>query len=355
MMLDLELTRRQFIVDTTVFSASLHEKPEELRKIGALGSGFNLHFFYKYGQETSIDFDQLVFIVNHGFDCVRIPIDYRFFVHSFQPLKLNTSNFLSLAMLIEKCHSMKLKTIVSLHRAPGYCVNLPKEPYYLWEDEVAKNDFSTFLQLITKLVFSFNRSLAAINPINEPDGNVSIQQYENIIKLSVDLIRSEYSSAQIIIDGLRWGNVQPPFSLDADSAWSSRGYSPMAFTHHQANWVNVGSGNEAPAWPFFKKSEKFDKSFLMNQFLTNWETSIKSKSPVIVGEWGVFNRTPHSATISYMRDSLSIWKQLNWRSLLWEFRGPFGIANSGRPDVNYERSGHFMIDTKMLRLLQDFL
>ena len=47
---------------------------------------------------------------------------------------------------------------------------------------------------------------------------------------------------------------------------------------------------------------------------------------------------PHSVTLAWMRDFLSLWKQTGWGWALWCFRGSFGILDSERKDVRSGRS-----------------
>jgi endoglucanase len=55
-----------------------------------------------------------------------------------------------------------------------------------------------------------------------------------------------------------------------------------------------------------------------------------------------------------MRDFLELWKKAGWGWALWCFRGSFGILDSNRSDVQYERWEGHQLDRKMLELLQEF-
>jgi hypothetical protein len=73
---------------------------------------------------------------------------------------------------------------------------------------------------------------------------------------------------------------------------------------------------------------------------------------VMVGEFGAYNRTPHPVVLRWMEDCLAEWDQAGWGWALWNFRGPFGILDSGRSDVPYESYQGHSLDRKMLDLLQ---
>lgn len=55
-----------------------------------------------------------------------------------------------------------------------------------------------------------------------------------------------------------------------------------------------------------------------------------------------------------MEDMLSLWKEAGWGWALWNFRGSFGILDSGREDVNYEDYKGHKLDRALLELLQSY-
>lgn len=75
---------------------------------------------------------------------------------------------------------------------------------------------------------------------------------------------------------------------------------------------------------------------------------------VMVGEFGAFNKTPHGVTLRWMEDCLAVWQEAGWGWALWNFRGPFGILDSGRADVTYEDFHGHQLDRRMLELLQRY-
>ena len=73
----------------------------------------------------------------------------------------------------------------------------------------------------------------------------------------------------------------------------------------------------------------------------------------MVGEFGCHNRTPHEVVLPWMRDCLAAWREAGWGWALWNLRGSFGILDSDRADVAYERWRGHKLDRAMLRILQD--
>ncbi len=75
---------------------------------------------------------------------------------------------------------------------------------------------------------------------------------------------------------------------------------------------------------------------------------------VHVGEWGSYNHTPHDVTLRWMEDCLKNWQEAGFGWALWNFRGSFGILDSGRKDTDYEEFRGHQLDRKMLDLLQAY-
>lgn len=95
-------------------------------------------------------------------------------------------------------------------------------------------------------------------------------------------------------------------------------------------------------------------AWLRRELLEPWEPALRAGIPVFVGEWGVYNKTPHDVALRWMEDCLRLWKEQGWGWALWNFRGPFGVLDSDRPDVEYVPHAGHRLDARMLELLQRY-
>lgn len=94
---------------------------------------------------------------------------------------------------------------------------------------------------------------------------------------------------------------------------------------------------------------------LISPQLEEWIDFSKTRNvPIIVGEFGVYNKTPHYVTLLYLEDMLNLMKENNIGFALWNFRGAFGVLDSERSDVTYEDYNGHQLDRKMLDLLQKY-
>ena len=75
---------------------------------------------------------------------------------------------------------------------------------------------------------------------------------------------------------------------------------------------------------------------------------------VMVGEFGVYNKTSHEVTMAFLEDCLKNYRKAGFGWALWNFDGSFGVLDSHRPDVVYEDWEGHKLDRKMLDLLQKY-
>ncbi len=242
---------------------------------------------------------------------------------------------------------------LNLHRAPGYCVNPPREPFSLWKDDEALDACARHWALFAHRYKGIPNQELSFNLLNEP-AEISAETYIRVVKRLVEAIREEDPDRLIIVDGLRWGR-QPVFGLaDLGVGQSTRGYDPMRISHYRASWVAGSDRWDEPAWPLAEGDGTWDKERLRRKRIKPWKDLEARGVSVHVGEWGAFNQTPHHVVLAWMRDCLELWKEAGWGWALWNFRGSFGILDSGRQDVSYEDWHGHKLDRDMLELLQSY-
>jgi hypothetical protein len=97
-----------------------------------------------------------------------------------------------------------------------------------------------------------------------------------------------------------------------------------------------------------------DRAWLWKTCIEPWKDAESQGIGVMVGEWGVYNKTPHDVVLRWAEDCLCNWREAGWGWALWNFRGAIGILDSGRADVRYEDFEGHKLDRKFLDLLQRY-
>jgi endoglucanase len=298
--------------------------------------------------------DDFEMLAEWKFDFVRLPLSYLCWSDADDWMKIKREAELKdLDDAVELGHKHRIHVNLNLHRAPGYCVNPPKEAHDLWSDEGALEACAWQWGMLAKRYKGIPSDRMSFDLLNEP-AHVSEEAYVKVVKRLVDAIRAEDSQRLILADGLRWGR-DPVLSLAGlGIAQSTRGYDPMQVTHYKANWVQGAEQWPEPTWPLKQGEKVVDKEFLKKDRIAPWKKLEEKGVGIHIGEWGAFNHTPHKVVLAWMRDVLELWKEAGWGWSMWNFRGGFGILDSGREDVKYEEHRGHKLDGEMLALLQQY-
>lgn len=319
--------------------------------------GFNLLEKFTRRSDGNPPFRETDFewIAELGFDFVRLPMSYLCWSEAQDWLKLREDELKHIDQAVEFGRKFRVHVNLNFHRAPGYCVNPPKEPLDLWSDEKAVEACAFHWAQFAKRYRGIPNSQVSFDLLNEP-GDIPEATYARVVTRLVEAIRAEDPNRLIVADGLKWGTKPVP-SLDGlRIAQSTRGYGPTRISHWKANWMRGSDQWPEPTWPLkIKDGDIWDKERLRKEYIHPWQALERRGAGVHVGEWGAFQHTPHHVVLAWMRDWLELWQQAGWGWAMWNFRGSFGILDSNRSDVAYENWRGHKLDRRMLELIQAVL
>lgn len=298
-----------------------------------------------------------------GFDFARIPMNYWCWSDPKDWYSMNEDILKWIDEAVGYGRDNGVHVNLNFHRIPGYCVNgREREQHDLFLGsaegqqkalDAASHHWRTFAERykgISSKELSFDL-------MNEPPWMDDDARYVEIIRHLVSVIREVDPDRLIAVDGSDIGQTPIPDVADLGLIQSTRGYLPKSVSHYTATWVpeNEFESFEYPSWPMNDKNGKrWDKARIKEELIKPWLPLVEKGVPIHVGEWGCFNKTPHDVTLAWMEDILSIWKELGWGWAMWNFRGAFGVMDSGREDVEYEDFRGHKLDRKMLELLRRY-
>lgn len=315
-----------------------------LEKFTARGSGPNPPF-------AAEDF---ALMEEWGFDFARLPMSYQCWAKGdpAEWLKLDENQLRDVDAAVGLGERHRVHINLNLHRAPGYCVNPPAEPLDLFKDAQALDAAAFHWAHFARRYKGIPNSRLSFDLLNEPK-DLPDADYIRVVRTLAAAIRAEDPQRLIIADGLRWGTKPVPGLADLSLGQSTRGYAPMRISHYKASWVN-GQNWPEPTWPLDPESkDRWDRARYQREMIAPWKDLEKLGVGVHVGEWGAYQFTPHAVALAWMKDLLDLWREAGWGWALWNFRGSFGILDSGRPGVVYEEVRGHRLDRAMLRLLQE--
>ena len=340
--------------------------------------GFNVLDFFSPQRNHNRGYtndEEFKWIADWGFDFIRIPMAYPRYV-TFDPSKNITPDEVltfdqkaieEVVDLVERANKHGLHVSLDLHRAPGFCVNAGfHEPYNLWKDKEAREAFYAHWEMWAKTFASKSRDQISFDLVNEPctredmndqhsrRGPIPGDLYREVVLNCMKVIRKHNPERMIVADGNNVGSDVIPEIFDLDVGQSCRGYYPHYISHYRASWVFKNPDDAPPVvWPGVIDGKKFSRKNL-EDFYKPWIDAVKKGVGVHCGECGCYNQTPHDVFLAWFEDVLSVLTEnkIGWG--LWEFRGTFGLLNSGRKDVNYEDWYGYKLDKKLLTLLQKY-
>ena len=321
--------------------------------------GFNLLEKFvagKTGPEPAGPYQERDFemIANWGFNFVRLPMSYHCWATPDPAhwTELNEKVLREVDQAVDFGKQHKLHVNLNLHRVPGYCVNPPAEPLSLWTDERALEAAVFHWKHLAERYKGRPNREVSFDLINEP--NTDEASYVRVVTALVNGIRAVDPDRLIIADGLQYGNQPVTKLATLKLAESTRGYLPMNVSHYKAEWVPMLKDVPPPTWPATWMNITWDADTLRRIAIEPWQKLQQQGVGVHVGEWGCYNKTPHDVALRWMEDQLKLWKAAGWGWSLWNFRGSFGILNSGRADVAYQEYEGMKLDAQMLALLRKY-
>jgi endoglucanase len=386
---NMEINRRAFIKTSGIAATSVALMGNQLLAAGKLTApvnplprwrGFNLLDYFSAhtpgaDNTQATTEDDLKWMSDWGFDFVRIPMAYpRYLKYDHQhPITAEETYLIDeakveeIVKLVELANKYQLHVSLNLHRAPGYCVNAGfHEPFNLWLDDAALDSFTYHWEMWSKVFRDVSAKKVSFDLVNEPSMRLDMNDqhgerttipgeiYRKVAKAAAERIRSINPHRLIVADGNDVGSSVIPEITDLDIAQSCRGYFPHYISHYKAPWaMKDPESAPMPVWPGVMNGQYYGRESL-EQVYAPWIDLVKQGVGVHCGECGCWKETPHQVFLAWFEDVLDILTQNGIGYGLWNFRGDFGIMDSGRKDVDYENWHGHLLDRKMLQLLMKY-
>ncbi|MDX2268164.1 MAG: cellulase family glycosylhydrolase [Bryobacter sp.] len=299
------------------------------------------------------DFDLIAAL---GFNYVRLPLSYRCWADPARPLAFAEAPLREIEQAVTWARARRLHITLNFHRAPGYCINQANspEPWDLWTDPAAQELFVKHWLHFTERFRHLPGETLSFHLVNEPS-RCTVAQYQALMERTAGAIHAIDPQRTLLFDGMFGEAILPveALTLVPRAVHVTRGYAPFRLTHHQAKW-----GGEVldtpPAWPMSYNGTTWNDEVYRTWCIEPYAKLSRAGHRVLVGEFGCYNKTPHAVMLAWMKRRLREWQAEGWGWALWNLRGPFGIFESNRADVRYERYQGLALDRILLELLQSF-
>ena len=311
-------------------------------------------FSHNWAEAKAPDLRQLDFIAKHGFNFIRVPLDYRFWTRGEDYASPDESVLAMVDVYLNACRERGLHMSLNLHRAPGYCINNPPEKHCLWTDSAAQDGFIFLWEYFARKYKGVSNARLSFDLLNEPPTpgkkGFTRLRHEKIMRKTIAAIRAIDPEREIVLNGVCAGSEAIPELADAGAVHSGRGYTPFTVSHYQAGWVDLGREWEPPSYPCTLDGHLWNQNALREHYRP-WREVEEKGVQIHIGEFGCYNKTPNDVALAWLSDLLGVWREFGWGYALWNFAGAFGVVDHGRPGASFEMMDGFSIDRALWDLL----
>jgi hypothetical protein len=136
-----------------------------------------------------------------------------------------------------------------------------------------------------------------------------------------------------------------------DVIHSGRGYQPMPVSHHEAGWWAGSAGAPEPVYPGLQwEGRTWNRDTLRDYYLP-WREVEARGVKIHIGEFGCYNRTANDTAMRWLVDLFGVFREFGWGYAMWNFQGPFGIVEHGRPGAKVELLHGYKVDRALFDLM----
>lgn len=314
--------------------------------------GFNL--LSKFNVRRNSRFPESDFRIVHDWGCdfARLPMDYRCWIEDEDPSRIDESVLAEIDEAIELGRRYGIHICINFHRAPGYTVARPQEELSVWTDDEGREICALHWRAFARRYAGIPSAELSFSLFNEParigDHGFSPERYREVVLMLTDAIWSEDPDRLVICDGYEWGRIVLQELVDLGVAQSTRAYEPHWLTHYTVH----GNALE-PHWPGGPGDDPDVHWDIENlrEYWRPWKELADSGVGVHCGEGGAFKTVPHGTFLAWLEDALTVLGEYGIGWAVWNLRGPFGVLDSERADVEYEEFEGHKLDRKMLEVL----
>ena len=285
-----------------------------------------------------------------GLNFARLPIDYRFFVSAYDWEHWLEDGLEKVDAAVEYGRKYGIHVNLCLYRAPGK-IAYPAErgTIAVTRDPVALEAFKRIWREFARRYKGIPNSELSFNLVNEP--TFSEKDFIHVFGETVDAIHKVDPGRFILLDGNQCATKPVPHFFNVPlTGQSFRGYAPHQFSH-----CGVWYGGARPGTVHWPKSAD-DKEA---QWVVDGQAKMLAKQdcipkgyPVMIGEFGCYAKMDHESCLKWMEEGFKEWRKRGYGWAIWDYDGPFGLVDSGRPDAEYIEVMGRKVDRKMLELLR---
>jgi len=248
-------------------------------------------------------------IKNLGFNCVRLPFNYR--------LIEEAGGIEFLKQAVQWFTDLKIYVILDMHAVPGSqnrdWHSDSEGTAEFWQKEEHRQHYLKLWDLLSKS-FKDNQYIAGYDVMNEPVTDRIDLIKESYAKV-IETIRANNDNHIIFLEGNNWAQVVDFLAnqIAENVTLSIHYYEPTKFVFNQIANLSYPGRIDGVQW---------NKAYIA-KYLKKYT---KYNVPIYVGEFGVASRCPHcKKEYAWVRDVLNIFKNYGFHWTYWTYKSVGGV------------------------------
>jgi aryl-phospho-beta-D-glucosidase BglC (GH1 family) len=281
--------------------------------------------FFKGYRNCFINEEDIKNIKNMGFNCVRVPFNYKLIEEDSKPYVYSKRGLGYLDRVVDWCDKYMIYCILDLHSAQGsqnrdwHSDSSGKA--LLWEKKSFQERCSCLWRELAWR-YRLRSCIAGYDVLNEPvvtDTRKLNRVYTKIVKH----IRKVDKKHIIFLEGNYWAQKLDVLetTYDDNIAYSIHFYHPIDFTFNFRPGLTYPGRIDGESW---------NKTKLMRLLQSYVKFREKHNVPIFVGEFGMNSRCPEcSSELRWVRDVLEIFALFHFHWAYWTYKA---VAGNFFPD-----------------------
>ena len=279
---------------------------------------------------TEADFKQIAAL---GFDHVRIPIDYNVIQNPDGTMRPEGLRRIDAALAL--CDKYGLKTVLDLHKTPGYSFDAEEKEAGFFENESYQERFYWIWETLAEW-FGGMSDRVAFELLNEVTEARYLPAWKRISRECVRRIRFFAPDTIILLGSYNWNSARTVPELDAPyddkMVYNFHFYEPHVFTHQGAYWMPELQ-NTRMAYADCGASEQWFEDFLAPAV----EKAEKEHCELYCGEFGVIDIVPPEEAVKWFRDLHKVFERHGIAHAVWSWKQmDFGLIDARMDGVRDE-------------------
>jgi len=338
------------VLGAALLSGCAKDKPTEFKIDRGVNIGNWLSQSWVMGEAREKIFtdEDIELLVENGFDHLRLPVDETQLFN--RDMTLNESTVALIHKTIGSCIEHGLKVIFDLHTLRSF--NFMDNDAPLWKSEQEQDKLVDMWRTIQGILCEYPVTDVAYEILNEAVAPTD-EQWSQVLLRVVSMIR-ETEKDRIIVMGANMqnqvGHVKNIIVPEGDKniLLSFHFYEPLLITHYQASWTplrilhfngqmqypgqlipdevyaELNDEEKAVVEPY---NHSYDKEWIRGQWQEAVDYAKEKGLRLYLGEFGCLVNCGEEVRLAWLKDVVSLARELDIAYTMWEYNSQFGFAD----------------------------